>query len=194
MMAEAFQARPGAHCRSSHWTTRLGRGLLCLTVLGPMACSGGITDSEKPRTLTVEDVAGTWEVAVATSSSCYPNFIPELTLEMNLVVHTVTYYARVPGRVFFGGRWSQAGEGIEYWIEGWLDTDVNRLRLLLWQEVDGKGSVLEGKVYANGVFQGTLSEPIPAGQGGFGDPYGGFPGAFTKGSCTWSATGSRVAP
>jgi len=170
----------------------LGRAVVCLLGLSLAAACTGDPASAPLGTgpVSAESLRGSWTLEVAATSSCLPSLeAMELTLELEPI--QVAGSPNEETRDYIAGRWGQAGETRDEWLQGWVERATGRVHLLLWQGVHVTGSVLDVRVVSDDVLDGWLSEPVPAGSGGYAEPFEAYPGGFTDSACAWRVTARR---
>jgi hypothetical protein len=96
-------------------------------------------------------------------------------------------------REYLIGTWGRAAQETEDEVlQGWIEPELRRLHLILWQGVHERGSVLKAEVIDGRLLEGRLVEPVPPYPGGgFAQPSEGYPGGFVESSCLWNVSGQR---
>lgn len=140
--------------------------------------------------LSAEALRGRWTLTVPPPTSC-SKALPEMALILEIEPFHVAGSPNEGERDYIAGNWRREGDEARDWLQGWLDLETGRVHLLLWQGVHVAGSVLDVRVVTDRILDGWLSEPIPAGPGGFAEPSEAYPGGFAVGWCRWQVTARR---
>lgn len=157
-------------CRTLGATLRRwGPVVFCLAAI---AC----TDANAPAGVTVDQLAGTWELTRAANPACLGGQTPQV------------YLFRVPrGDVRAGALSVVANWGttpaLPWALTGSVDLASRTADLRFWLRVLDVGAQFRGTVDGNGTMRGTLTDPVP----------GYRPHLVASPGCTFEATARRTA-
>ncbi|MEJ2548950.1 MAG: hypothetical protein P8125_14240, partial [Gemmatimonadota bacterium] len=116
-------------------------------------------------------LAGTWILHLPAASTCNPA-LPATDLRLVLERTWVAGVDNEGDREYLLGRWGRADEETAGEVlQGWIEPQLRRLHLILWQGVHDRGSVLSANVVGGKALDGSLVEPVPPYPGGgFAEP------------------------
>jgi len=139
-----------------------------------------------------EALAGSWVLHVPATNNCTPA-LPAVELHLSLERTWVAGVDNEGDREYLIGTWGRAAQETEDEVlQGWIEPELRRLHLILWQGVHERGSVLKAEVIDGRLLEGRLVEPVPPYPGGgFAQPSEGYPGGFVESSCLWNVSGQR---
>ncbi|MEJ2546790.1 MAG: hypothetical protein P8125_03130 [Gemmatimonadota bacterium] len=167
----------------------------CVLAIGILAACQSYGDGSPFLTEPVgaDAMAGAWLLHLPATNNCNPA-LPAIDLRLVLERFWVAGIDNEGDREYLLGRWGTADEESEDQVlQGWIEPQLRRLHLILWQGVHERGSVLRADVFGGEVMEGRLVEPVPPYPGGgFAEPSEGYPGGFTESSCLWTVRGSRI--